>query len=292
MTKKEETPIHKMSRQKHYFIVGGCAIIVMIVLSFILFSQDYLSKHKPYDLEYIQDQNKLRVIVEPNIMSYKVINLDSIAGLQATMIDSFSKAMGIKNLELISETNLTEAINKLLNHEVDILAWHIPIYNTMRDRINYSIPVFTSRQMLIQRKNNPKDSVEFIRNQLGLADKDIYILPGTFYRQRLEYLSEEIGDQINIHEIQNATPKDLFQMLINRDINYTVCDEFVARVLIKENKEFSSLDMNTAISFAQNYSWCVHPKCPLLLDSLNSWLSRYLESKEYNKIYRKYTGVK
>lgn len=264
----------------------------MIVLSFVLFSQNYCSIHKPYDLEYIQDHNKLRVIVEPNTMSYKVIDVDSIEGLQVLMINSFSKAMGIKNVEFISETNLSEAINKLLNHEVDILAWHIPIYNTKREKINYSIPVFTSRQMLIQRKNNPKDSVEFIRNQLGLADKNVYILPGTFYRQRLEYLAEEIGDKIYIQEIPNATPKDLFYMLINRDIDYAVCDEFVARVLIKENKEFSSLDMNTAVSFAQNYSWCVHPECPLLLDSLNSWLSKYLESKEYNRIYRKYTGVK
>lgn len=292
MIKMDEQLLNKMSRRKHYFIVGGCAIIVMIVLSFVLFSQDYLEKHKPYDLEYIQDQSKLRVIVEPNAMSYKVIDVDSIAGLQVLMIDSFSKAMNIKNVEYITETNLAKAIELLLNHEVDILAWHIPIYNTKRDEINYSIPVFTSRQMLIQRKQNPKDSVEFIRNQLGLADKEVYLQAGTFYRQRIENLSKEIGDSIHIKEVANAKPIDLFNMLVNRDIDYTVCDEFVARVLIKENKEFSKLDMNTAISFTQNYSWCVHPDCPLLLDSLNSWLSVYLESKEYNKIYRKYTGVK
>lgn len=292
MIKMDEQLLNKMSRRKHYFIVGGCAIIVMIVLSFVLFSQDYLEKHKPYDLEYIQDQNKLRVIVEPNAMSYKVIDVDSIAGLQVLMIDSFSKAMNIKNVEYITETNLAKAIELLLNHEVDILAWHIPIYNTKRDEINYSIPVFTSRQMLIQRKQNPKDSVEFIRNQLGLADKEVYLQAGTFYRQRIENLSKEIGDSIHIKEVANAKPIDLFNMLVNRDIDYTVCDEFVARVLIKENKEFSKLDMNTAISFTQNYSWCVHPDCPLLLDSLNSWLAKYLESKEYNKIYRKYTGVK
>ena len=75
--------LNKMSRRKHIFIVGGCAILTMIVLSFILFSKDYLEKHKPYDLEFIQSQNKIRVIVEPNIMSYQVINVDSIAGLQA-----------------------------------------------------------------------------------------------------------------------------------------------------------------------------------------------------------------
>lgn len=288
----DEELLNKMSKRKHLFIVGGSILIILIIISFSLFSQDYLSEHKPYDLEYIQDQNKLRVIVEPNAMSYKVIDVDSIEGLQVLMIDSFAKAMNIKNVEFSSETNLAEAINKLLNHNVDILAWHIPIYNTKREEINYSIPVFTSRQMLIQRKYNAKDSVEFINNQLGLANKNVYILPGTFYRQRLEHLSQEIGDKINIEEIPNATPKDLFQMLVNRDIDYAVCDEFVARVLIKENKEFTSLDMNTAVSFVQNYSWCVHPDCPLLLDSLNSWLAKYLESKEYNKIYRKYTGVK
>ena len=160
--------------------------------------------------------------------------------------------------------------------------------NTKREEINYSIPVFTSRQMLIQRKYNSKDSVEFIRNQLSLAEKHVYITPGAFYKQRLENLSQEIGDKIYIQEVSNATPKDLFRMLVNRDIDYTVCDEFVARVLLKK-PEFKDLDMSTAISFTQNYSWAIHPNTPILLDSINNWLSVYLESKEYNKIYRQYT---
>ena len=81
----------------------------------------------------------------------------------------------------------------------------------------------------------------------------------------------------------------LFRMVSDTVIDYSVCDEFVARVL---QKEFPNVDMSTAVSFTQNYSWGVNPKAASLLDSLNSWLSVYLESKEYNKIYRKYTGVK
>lgn len=288
----DEDLLKKMSKRKHLFISGGCIIIVLVLISFVLFSQEYLEEHKPYDLEYIQSQNKLRVIVEPNDMSYRVVDIDSIGGLQVLMIDSFAKSLDIKEVEFIKETNLSTAINKLINHEVDILAWHIPIYNTRRDQINYSIPVFTSRQMLIQRKETPEDSTEFIKNQLNLAHKTVYILPGTLYKQRLEYLSKEIGDEIYVFEIANATPTHLFQMLVEKKIDYAVCDEFVARVLIKENPEFSTLDMNTAVSFPQNYSWSVHPECPLLLDTLNSWLALYLESKEYNKIYRQYTGVK
>ena len=54
----DEQQLNKMSKRKHLFIVGGCIFIALIVFSFILFSQDYLNIHKPYDLEYIQDQNK------------------------------------------------------------------------------------------------------------------------------------------------------------------------------------------------------------------------------------------
>lgn len=280
----------KMARRKHLIIGGGSIFIALIILSFVLFARSFQRKT---DYARIQQTNKLRVIVEPNTMSYQVLDIDSIAGLQALMIKQFAQDHQIEQVEFINEPNLSAAIDSLLQNKVDILAWHIPIYNQMRSKISYTIPVFTSRQMLIQRKEDKTgtDSVAFIRNQLELANKDVYILPGAFYRQRLHNLSQEIGDSIYIKEIQNAVPTDLLTMLVERHIDYTVCDEFVARVLLKQ-PEYQSLDMSTAISFTQNYSWALNPNTPILCDSINSWLSVYLESKEYNKIYRQYTGVK
>lgn len=280
----------KMARRKHLFIGSGCIIIALIILSFVLFARSYQRKT---DYAHIKQTNTLRVIVEPNSMSYQVIDIDSIAGLQALMIQQFAHDHQIDKVVFITEPNLSAAIDSLLQNKVDILAWHIPIYNQMRQKISYTIPVFTSRQMLIQRKQNKQkpDSVAFIRNQLELANQNVYILPGAFYRQRLTNLSHEIGDSIYIKEIQNATPADLLDMLIEKHIDYAVLDEFVARVLLKQ-PEYKNLDMSTAISFTQNYSWAIHPNTPILRDSINNWLSVYLESKEYNKIYRQYTGVK
>lgn len=277
----------KMAKRKHLFIGGGSIIIALIIVSFVLFARSYQRKT---DYAHIKQVNTLRVIVEPNTMSYQVVDIDSIAGLQALMIKQFALDHQIDRVEFINEPNLSAAIDSLLQNKVDILAWHIPIYNQMRQKISYSIPVFTSRQMLIQRKENPADSTAFIRNQLELANQEVYILPGAFYRQRLNNLSSEIGDSIYTKEIPNAVPTDLLNMLVERHINYAVCDEFVARVLLKKT-EFKDLDMSTAISFTQNYSWALNPNTPILCDSINAWLSIYLESKEYNTIYRQYTGV-
>jgi ABC-type amino acid transport substrate-binding protein len=277
----------KMAKRKHLFIGGGSIIIALIIVSFVLFARSYQRKT---DYARIKQVNTLRVIVEPNTMSYQVVDIDSIAGLQALMIKQFAADHQIDRVVFINEPNLSAAIDSLLQNKVDILAWHIPIYNQMRQKINYTIPVFTSRQMLIQRKENKADSIAFIRNQLELANQNVYILPGAFYRQRLNNLSKEIGDSIYIREIPNAVPSDLLNMLLERHIDYAVLDEFVARVLLKK-APYRQLDMSTAISFTQNYSWALNPNTPVLCDSINAWLEVYLESKEYNKIYRQYTGV-
>ena len=48
------------------------------------------------------------------------------------------------------------------------------------------------------------------------------------------------------------------------------------------------IDINTAISFTQFYSWAVSKQSPALLDSLNTWLDKFQKEKEYQKIYKKY----
>ena len=50
------------------------------------------------------------------------------------------------------------------------------------------------------------------------------------------------------------------------------------------------LDINTAISFTQFYSWGVSKQSPALLDSLNTWLSDFRKKGEYQSVYRKYYG--
>lgn len=76
-------------------------------------------------------------------------------------------------------------------------------------------------------------------------------------------------------------------MVAHGDIDFAVCDESIARMAVDS---LPQLDINTAISFTQFYSWGVSKQSPALLDSLNTWLSSFRKKGEYQVIYRKYYG--
>ena len=81
----------------------------------------------------------------------------------------------------------------------------------------------------------------------------------------------------------------MISLVAHGDIDYAVCDESIARAVADS---LPQVDINTAISFTQFYSWAVSKQSPALLDRLNKWLDKFQKEKEYQKIYRKYYGDK
>ena len=63
------------------------------------------------------------------------------------------------------------------------------------------------------------------------------------------------------------------------------CDESIAQASIND---FPQLDIKTAISFTQFYSWGVSKHSPILLDSLNAWLDTYTLTPEFRELQKKY----
>ena len=53
-------------------------------------------------------------------------------------------------------------------------------------------------------------------------------------------------------------------------------------------QKLPEIDIATDISFTQIESWVVRIDSPVLLDSLNSWLSRYKETLEFKNLIAKY----
>lgn len=260
-------------------------ISICLAIAVLSFSISLAVIKSSRDFRQIQKEGVLRIIVEENSMSFVIKKDSSITGLQYKMIKKFASDFNLK-LEFIHETNLDSAIKMLQNEDVDILVWHIPVHNEMRDRVDFSIPVFKGRQILVQRKMPSNGEKQTIRNQLNLAKKTIYIPLNSPYKQRINNLAKEIGDTIHIQEIKDVTPKDLFKMINEGKIDFTVCDESVAEI---EKRHFPNLDIQTAISFTQNYSWGLRKSSPVLKNTLNEWLSRYLDSEEYNALHKKYT---
>ncbi len=281
-----------MTDRIKYILLCAAVLSIVAIIAVIRHTRHHTL---PRDFNEISRDGVINVIVEDNKMSYitiqcdSLVECDSLEGLQVKMVEEFALKHNLK-IKFISERNLDKAMGMLIGNQVDLLAWHLPVYNDMKESVSYTIPVFTSRQKLVQRRRHESGlDTTFIDNQLDLAGKHIYVVPGSIFKQRINYLEKEIGDTIYLHEIPDSNDDMLFRMVSDTVIDYFVCDEFVARVLQKDHPD---VDISTAISFTQNYSWGVRPESTALLDSLNSWLSVYLESKAYNKIYRKYTGVK
>jgi membrane-bound lytic murein transglycosylase F len=148
---------------------------------------------------------------------------------------------------------------------------------------------------LVQRKNLKKKKnkitdenaafTPMIRNQLDLAGKSIYVQENSSYAERLRTLSNEIGDSINVIEIPDYEVEQLISLVSHGDIDYTVCDENLARV----NKNYyNNIDVETPISFPQKIAWAMRPESKGLQDVVNKWLKSFKKTAKFKRIYQKY----
>jgi membrane-bound lytic murein transglycosylase F len=157
----------------------------------------------------------------------------------------------------------------------------------------FSKPHCYTRQVLVQRKKDKKQVKndnspgfnKLIRNQLELAGKSIYVQENSSYAERLRALSNEIGDSINVIEIPDYEVEQLIGMVAAGEIDYTVCDENLARV----NKNYyDNIHVETPISFPQKIAWAMRKESQGLQDVVNRWMKSFKKTAKYKRIYQKY----
>lgn len=239
----------------------------------------------PRDYAEIMDDGTLKVATEYNSISFYVDG-DTITGFHYELIEAFARSKGLKT-EVTPVMSFDQRLKGLSNGTYDVIAYGLLATSELKDSLLLTDPIFLNKQVLVQRKSqNGKDSL-FIKSQLDLAGKTLHVVKGSPSILRIRNLGNEIGDTIYVNEIDKYGSEQLIALVAHGDIDYAVCDESIARTAIDS---LPQLDINTAISFTQFYSWGVSKQSPMLLDSLNSWLSTFRESIEYQQIYRKYYG--
>ena len=183
------------------------------------------------------------------------------------------------------EMSFDKRLKGLADGEFDVIAYGILATSELKDSLLLTTPIVLNKQILVQRKaTSPTDSI-FVKSQLDLAGKTLHVVKGSPSILRIHNLGNEIGDTIYIKEIDKYGSEQLIALVAHGDIDYAVCDESIARIV---SDSFPQIDINTDISFTQFYSWGVSKQSPVLLDSLNSWLQSFCNSKEFQSIYRKY----
>lgn len=254
-------------KTKQLLILFAFLLLVAILIIYSLSNGLMKSKR---DLPEIMTAGKLNVVTEYSSIDSQM-NGDSVDGLQNDLLQFIAKRSGL-NIKIFFEKDLKTAVRKLESNDYDIIAQSIPVTTENKKYLTFTVPVTQSKQMLVQRKRNDADSVLFISNQLDLANQTIYVTSNSPVILRLRNLAEEIAEPIHIKEIPDYAQEQLINSVDQRKIDYAVVDK---EIILKDAALFPELDFSIDISFTQLQAWAIRKTSPVLLDSLNNWITAF-----------------
>lgn len=241
-------------------------------------------------LDSVFKRKKIIAATDYGSLSYLIYRGEPI-GYKYELLKDFTNSIGV-DLQLVIESNISEAIEKLNRGEIDLLAMGLTVTTERKKNLLFSDPIMTTRQVLVQRKPEgyekmgTLDEIEshLIKNPLLLANKEIYVQEGTIFYDRLKTLSNEIADTIYIINDERDV-EDLIEAVALGEIDYTISDEHIA---IVNSRYYRNLDVKTTISFPQKISWAAEKSQKPLIDTINSWLKTFNKSLKSRLLYNKY----
>lgn len=267
---------------------------VLVILFFLAFlfqkpHQVIDEEANKHDLKKILERDTLIALTDYTSFSFFIYK-GQLMGYQYELLQHFSDYLGVE-LSIQTENNIETSFDLLNNREVDLIAIDLTITRPRKNIVSFTVPINETKQVLIQRKpigwqrmKRKELDDTLIRNVIDLGGKTVFIQENTAYKIRLTNLAEEIGDSINIREIDNET-EDLIAKVAEGVIDYTVADYHVA---MANATYYDNIDYNTPISFSQSVAWATRKGSDSLLNVLNSWLTSFTKTLTYKRIYRKY----
>ncbi|HEY5590103.1 MAG TPA: transporter substrate-binding domain-containing protein [Paludibacter sp.] len=261
--------------------IGFALGLFVLLITIILFVKH--SRPQIHDLPDILSSGRLSVLTHSSAMGFSVKG-DSVSGFQYEIIKAFADTLGVE-LVVSEQNDMKDCMTGLKSGDYDIIANFIPITTEWKKEVLFTIPIFSSHQVLVQRIANDSSSSITIRKQNELANDSIYISANSPFKMLLVHLSDDIAAPIHILEIKNQSTEQMVSLVSTGKIKYTICDEQFAQ---KFKLQYPNIDISLPIGFTQQLAWAVHPQSPKLLQELNDFLEDFIGSSAYWEIYRKY----
>lgn len=265
------------------FFIKKHTLLFLIISSLSIFS----CKQKGPTDDIIKIPDRLKTILEKKTISVVTIN-NSInyfiyrgepLGFQYELAKAFAEELGVK-LKITTKKSTFEVLETVNSGDYDLGATDITKTLKRNNLYNLTTPYSQTHQALIQRK-----TPNIIKSHLALAGKTVYVVKGSSFEERVNALSDEIGDSILVKTIPDIDQEQAIKMVVDGEIELTIADKNIAKV----NKlYYPNLDINTAISFPQYLCWSVPPTSDSLYNAVNSWMKKFRKTRKFKIIYNKY----
>ncbi len=254
-------------------------------------NQNKLSEPVYFDLDKIKERGSLIAVVDNSTTGYFIYRGRPM-GYEYELLTRLAKELEVElKVELVS--NMERAFEMLNSGKADLMAYHLTITKERSQRVAFSVPHNNVRQVLVQRKPDNWRNLKLhqidtsvIRNPIDLGGKTVYTRKGSSFADRLNNLSEEIGQEIDIVEVEgNVDTEGLIRQVARGEIEYTVADEDVAMI----NRTYNPiLDIATDISFPQQIAWAMRKNSTVLKNTVDEWLTEMKRHPDFYVIYNKY----
>lgn len=243
------------------------------------------------DLDEIKKRGYITALVDNNSFSYFIYK-GSPMGYEYELLKLLAKDLKVE-LKLKVISGVERGIRQLNTGEGDILAFPLTITKERTQYVNFTSPLFTSYQVLVQRKPEnwqalTQDEIDrnIIRDAHQLIGKEVHVMKSSSFTERLNNLSHEIGGDIHIVEDSaNAESESLIRQVALGTIDYTVADHPIAMV---NANYYPNIDVNTTLSLPQQIAWSVRKNSPKLLTAINTWQTKVKKEPTFMVIYNRY----
>jgi membrane-bound lytic murein transglycosylase F len=244
-----------------------------------------------FDFDKIKKRGSLIAVVDNSSTSYFIYKGNRM-GYEFDLLERFADDLGV-DLEIKITNDIQGAFAMLDNGNADIMAYHLTVTKERSKVVAFSDELNEVKQVLIQRK--PKNwrkmkahEIEdaLIRNPLDLVGKEILVRQGSAFSSRLESLSDEIGGNINIVEVEGEVDTETLIERVSEGENiYTVADSDIGMI----NAAYDyNIDAKTEISFPQKIAWAMRLNAPKLKKEVDNWLGGMKSRPDFNMIYDRY----
>lgn len=233
-------------------------------------------------LNSILERGELVVLTDDNPFNYFLLNGQA-NGFQYEMVKKFADHLGVK-LRLVIESDPHKAIQAVRHRRVDMLAMELPMLAVNKDPLNYSDPLMSARQVLVQRKH--RDNKESLIEDLAQMSGKTLILPNGKYKQfDLTPILHATHNQLDIVGVNKVTSPDLVAQVATGKIDYTIAWEHHARALANI---YTNIEIGTPVTPEMGSTWAVRKGADQLLEEINLWIADNSGSRSFKYTVSKY----
>lgn len=257
-------------------------VLLMAVLAFMFFLRQCSSqRHSASNAPGHSGGDTIDVAIDYSPVSLYTLG-DTLGGFSYDLLRLIARDNGL-NLKFHPVTSIERAVKLLDSGVYDIIVADIPATSDFKRRFLFTVPVFLDKSVLVQLRDSAGNLP--VRSQLDLAGRRVTVVASSTVADRVRNLAREIGDSIYVDRDSVYSSEQLVMRVATGAVPLAVVNEAVARSVARD---YSRLDVSTAISFTQFQAWMTTKGNVALRDSLNAMILRQADGDEYRALLGRY----